>query len=109
LSSSSVHDFARLPQPVEKSGKTITYGPYDMEMKPFSFFALMVHEENNSPFITVLNHRRELWLSTWASNLAVEEHYTIRHDGAQYVLLPQCIILCHFLHKIFMFIVLYMM
>lgn len=38
---------------------------------------------NNAPLLTVTHLQRELWLSHWGSNVAAEEHYYVRHDGAQ--------------------------
>lgn len=43
--------------------------------------ALKVHEENNSPFLTVTNLERVIEVSHWG-NIAVEEHVDIRHSGA---------------------------
>ncbi|KAI3650616.1 hypothetical protein MP228_004097 [Amoeboaphelidium protococcarum] len=67
-----------------KSGKAITYGPYDeaVESKD-SWKPISVHFVNNSPFVTVTNLVREFWVSHWGGNLAVEEWYYIRHDGAK--------------------------
>jgi oligosaccharyltransferase complex subunit alpha (ribophorin I) len=42
---------------------------------------LKVHEENNSPFLTVTNLERLVEVSHWG-NIAVEEHVDLRHSGA---------------------------
>ena len=42
---------------------------------------LKVHEENNSPFLTVTSLERVLEVSHWG-NIAVEEHVDVRHTGA---------------------------
>lgn len=55
---------------------------------PFNFFfsapnkaALRVHEENNSPFISVTNLVRLIEVSHWG-NIAVEEYIDLKHTGA---------------------------
>lgn len=67
-------------KPVSLSENVISYGPYD-EKAPFSEAALKVHEENNSPFLTVTGLERVIEVSHWG-NIAVEEHVDIRHSGA---------------------------
>lgn len=82
LASSTLVSYTKnQPSPIVKSGKTITYGPYDAEVKAYSYSAISVHGENHTPMVTVTDIRRELWLSMWGGNVAVDEFYTIRHDG----------------------------
>lgn len=69
--------------PVAKSGRTLTYGPYERDTPAYSYAELYVHSENNEPFLTVTTLTRELWVSHWAAQLAVEERYQVRHDGAR--------------------------
>ncbi|XP_059148604.1 dolichyl-diphosphooligosaccharide--protein glycosyltransferase subunit 1-like [Physella acuta] len=67
-------------KPVTQSDSTITYGPFD-EKAPFSEAQLKVHEENNSPFLSVTTMERIVEVSHWG-NIAVEEHIDMRHSGA---------------------------
>ena len=83
LFSSQTEEFSRLPQPVEKSGKTVTYGPYETQMPAYSFEPVRVHSENNAQFLTITRLQRELWLSHWGNNIATEEWYYVRHNGAR--------------------------
>jgi len=43
---------------------------------------LRVHEENNSPFLTVTSLDRVIEVSHWG-NIAVEEHIDVKHTGAK--------------------------
>ena len=116
LATSRVESYTR-PQghTVQKSGKTITYGPYGDddgsdedgkkkgkkssgnggEMQPLTYRPLRVHYENNVPFLTTAELRRELWVSHWAGVLAVEEWFHVRHDGARYISLFLVYIFSH--------------
>ncbi|BFZ08868.1 hypothetical protein BsWGS_11907 [Bradybaena similaris] len=67
-------------KPVSQSDTTINYGPFE-DKAPFSEAPLKVHEENNSPFLTVTYLERLVEVSHWG-NIAVEEHVDIRHTGA---------------------------
>lgn len=67
-------------KPVSQSDNTITYGPFE-DKAAFSEAPLKVHEENNSPFITVTNLARIIEVSHWG-NLAVEEYIDLKHSGA---------------------------
>lgn len=67
--------------PVEVNGDTITYGPYE-DIRSFSYSPMSLHFENNKPFLTVTKMVKELEVSHWG-NLAVEETYEMRHDGAK--------------------------
>ncbi|XP_005100561.1 dolichyl-diphosphooligosaccharide--protein glycosyltransferase subunit 1 [Aplysia californica] len=68
-------------KPVSQSDTTINYGPYE-DKAPFSEAPLRVHEENNSPFITVTTMDRVIEVSHWG-NIAVEEHIDMKHTGAK--------------------------
>jgi len=68
-------------KPVSQSESSITYGPYE-DKAPFSEGPLKVHEENNSPFLTVTSMDRVIEVSHWG-NIAVEEHIDIMHTGAK--------------------------
>lgn len=67
-------------KPVSVLDNVITYGPHENK-GPFSEAQLKVHEENNSPFLTVTTMERVIEVSHWG-NIAVEEHVDLRHSGA---------------------------
>jgi len=68
-------------KPVSQSESSINYGPYE-DKAAFSEAPLKVHEENNSPFLTVTSMDRVIEVSHWG-NIAVEEHIDIMHTGAK--------------------------
>ncbi|XP_076447729.1 dolichyl-diphosphooligosaccharide--protein glycosyltransferase subunit 1-like [Babylonia areolata] len=78
-SSASLESYTKT-KPVSLSENVISYGPYE-EKAPFSEASLKVHEENNSPFLTVTDLERVVEVSHWG-NIAVEEHVDVRHTGA---------------------------
>lgn len=67
-------------KPVSTSESAITYGPHE-NVAAFSESELAVHYENNSPFLVVSSLTRVIEVSHWG-NIAVEETYDIRHNGA---------------------------
>jgi len=68
-------------KPVSQSDSTINYGPFE-DKAAFSESPLKVHEENNSPFLTVTSMERVIEVSHWG-NIAVEEHINVKHTGAK--------------------------
>jgi oligosaccharyltransferase complex subunit alpha (ribophorin I) len=60
----------------------IIFGPLE-SIQPMSNSTMTCHYEYLDPIITITKLRREMELSHWGSNLAVEEHYSLRHDGAR--------------------------
>lgn len=78
--SSNVESYTKT-KPVSQSDTTISYGPYE-DKAPFSEAPLKVHEENNSPFLTVTSLDRLIEVSHWG-NIAVEEHIDVKHTGAK--------------------------
>ncbi|KAI7904226.1 Ribophorin I [Cokeromyces recurvatus] len=60
----------------------IVYGPYT-NISPMSFDLATCHFENTKPLLTVTSLKRDIEVSHWSQNLAVEEHYALRNDGAQ--------------------------
>lgn len=80
LRSRSIENYSKL-KPVAQSDNVITYGPYN-NIKEFTLDTLMVHYENNSPFITVTRLERLIEVSHWG-NIAVEENIEIWHTGAK--------------------------
>lgn len=77
---SSAIDFYTKEKPVVSSDKTISYGPYE-NVEAFKEVELVVHYENNTPFLTVTQMTRVIELSHWG-NIAVEETYDLVHSGA---------------------------
>ncbi|EFA11223.1 dolichyl-diphosphooligosaccharide--protein glycosyltransferase subunit 1 [Tribolium castaneum] len=80
LSSRSVESYTKL-KPVSQSDSTLTYGPYS-DIPAFSQDRMIVHYENNSPFLTVTRLERLIEISHWG-NIAVEENIEILHTGAK--------------------------
>jgi len=80
LSSSSIENKSEQP-PTSVKGDTITYGPYKA-IPSFSVSKMSLHFENDKPFLTVTSLVREIEVSHWG-NVAVEETYTVQHDGAK--------------------------
>lgn len=80
LYSKTAENYTKL-KPVSTQDSTITYGPYN-DIAPFSLDQMIVHYENNSPFMTVTRLERFIEISHWG-NIAVEEHIEIVHTGAK--------------------------
>ncbi|KAJ8963525.1 hypothetical protein NQ314_005567 [Rhamnusium bicolor] len=80
LSSRTVENYTKL-KPVVQSDSTITYGPYGT-IQPFTQDEMIIHYENNAPFLTVTRLERSIEISHWG-NIAVEENIQIRHTGAK--------------------------
>jgi oligosaccharyltransferase complex subunit alpha (ribophorin I) len=76
---SSIDSFTK-ERPSTQTDKSITYGPYD-DVTPFKQVEIVVHYENNSPFLTVTEMTRLIEVSHWG-NIAVEETYNVVHSGA---------------------------
>jgi oligosaccharyltransferase complex subunit alpha (ribophorin I) len=70
--------------PSSLEGSNVVYGPYK-DVPKHTSAAVNIHYENNNALLAVRSHRRELWLSHWGGNLAVEEHYDAYHAGAKCV------------------------
>jgi len=80
LASSSVQSHTEKP-PSAIKGDTIQYGVYK-SVPPFSFSPSSIHFENNRPFVTITKFLRLIEISHWG-NVAVEDHISIRVDGAR--------------------------
>ncbi|KAI7895853.1 Ribophorin I [Mucor mucedo] len=63
------------------NGNKVVYGPYE-NVAPLSFDIATCHFENSKPLITITTLERDIEISHWGNNLAVEEHYALRNDGA---------------------------
>jgi len=66
--------------PAVSSDGVITYGPYQ-KIEPFTYDPMMIHYENNAPFLKVTHLERVIEVSHWG-NIAVEETVDIVHTGA---------------------------
>lgn len=79
MTSTNVESYTKL-KPVSQTDSTITYGPYE-NVPALSSYKMVVHYENNSPFLTVTSQERIIEVSHWG-NVAVEESIDVRHTGA---------------------------
>ncbi|KAK9510254.1 hypothetical protein O3M35_005077 [Rhynocoris fuscipes] len=79
LGSRNIESFTKL-NPFVKSDNSITYGPYS-QVPAFSKDTMVVHYENNSPFLKVVRIERVIEVSHWG-NIAVEETVDLLHTGA---------------------------
>ncbi|CAG8741894.1 12383_t:CDS:2, partial [Racocetra fulgida] len=67
---------------VSRNTNIITYGSFS-DQEPGAFDELLVHYEFQQAILTVKGLRRDLEISHWGGNLAVEEHFNLTHDGAK--------------------------
>lgn len=81
LASGRVEEYTRTPAPVSKDGAKVKYGPY-ADAEGYSVSSARIHGENNTPFAHADWVVREVEVSLWG-NVAVEEHYELRHAGAR--------------------------
>ncbi|XP_044741190.1 dolichyl-diphosphooligosaccharide--protein glycosyltransferase subunit 1 [Chrysoperla carnea] len=80
LSSRNIESYTKV-KPVSQNDQLLTYGP-NKNVEPLSEVDVLVHFENNSPFLTVTNLVRTIEVSHWG-NIAIEEHIDLLHTGAQ--------------------------
>ena len=67
----------------EKQGSSFTYGPYDTaRIAPGTAYPVTVRYEFNKPLLVCTVLERDVEVSHWGGNLASEERYWLRHDGA---------------------------
>jgi len=81
-SGGTIESFSRI-KPVAADGSQVVYGPYS-DVKAFTSGAprsLVLHYENNSPFLSVTQLDRLIEVSHWG-NIAVEEAVQVQHTGA---------------------------
>ncbi|XP_075218764.1 dolichyl-diphosphooligosaccharide--protein glycosyltransferase subunit 1 [Lycorma delicatula] len=76
----NVESYSKL-LPLSQSDTTYTYGPYT-QIQPFSEDVMVIHYENNSPFLSVTHLQRVIEVSHWG-NIAVEEEIDLLHTGAK--------------------------
>jgi oligosaccharyltransferase complex subunit alpha (ribophorin I) len=67
--------------PTQKNNQGILYGSYS-NVSPRSVEPLRVHYLNNNRFLTIERLRKDIEISHWG-NLAIEEHYHVKHVGAE--------------------------
>ncbi|KAJ4512869.1 dolichyl-diphosphooligosaccharide--protein glycosyltransferase subunit 1 [Exophiala dermatitidis] len=68
----------------EKQGSTLTYGPYETaKVPPGTIYPVTVRYEFNKPVLVCSVLERDVEVSHWGGNLATEERYWLRHDGAK--------------------------
>ena len=75
------------PDPT-KSGNVLAYGPYG-EMPPTtaeSSERIDVHFEYTAPIVFVEHLERDIEVSHWGNNLAVEERYKLTNHAARYLI-----------------------
>lgn len=66
----------------EVQGTKITYGPYDSKVEAGAVYPVSVRYEFTKPIIVASALERDVEVSHWGGNLAVEERYWLRNDGA---------------------------
>ncbi|EXJ95349.1 oligosaccharyl transferase complex subunit OST4 [Capronia coronata CBS 617.96] len=68
----------------EKQGSSFSYGPYDTaKVPPGTVYPVTVRYEFNKPLLVCSVLERDVEVSHWGGNLATEERYWLRHDGAR--------------------------
>ncbi|KAJ3126327.1 hypothetical protein HK100_010312 [Physocladia obscura] len=70
------------PEPIQKKGSSVLYGPY-IDIPAGQGFVASVHYKDNKPILVAKTLSRELELSHWGSNLDVTEYYDLFHRGAE--------------------------
>eukprot|EP00052_Salpingoeca_macrocollata_P000956 m.23142 g.23142 ORF g.23142 m.23142 type:complete len:550 (+) comp10997_c0_seq1:72-1721(+) len=68
-------------KPSSKADGKVSYGPYS-DVAASATQPITVHFENNTPFLTVTKHMREVEVSHWG-NVAVSEFIDLKHTGAE--------------------------
>jgi oligosaccharyltransferase complex subunit alpha (ribophorin I) len=67
----------------EKQGSVFTYGPYDTsKIEAGTAYPITVRYEFNKPLLVSTVLERDVEISHWGGNIATEERYWLRHDGA---------------------------
>ncbi|KAM3725103.1 Dolichyl-diphosphooligosaccharide--protein glycosyltransferase subunit [Dirofilaria immitis] len=67
--------------PTSVESGEIIYGPY-VDQKPYAVAEIVVHYENNAPFVVATDVVRVIEVSHWG-NIAVEETISVIHKGAE--------------------------
>ena len=71
-----------------KSGSVLTYGPYDAQEPTTEFEEVKVHFEYTAPIAYVEQLEREIEVSHWGNNLAIEEQYVLTNHAARFPSYP---------------------
>lgn len=79
LASTKVESYTKL-KPSQLTGSTVKFGPYS-NVAPYTVSELVVHSENNSPFLVVSQLERLIEVSHWG-RISIEEVIDIHHNGA---------------------------
>ena len=67
----------------ERQGTSFTYGPYDTsKVATGTSYPVTLRYEFNKPLLVCSVLERDVEVSHWGGNLASEERYWLRHDGA---------------------------
>lgn len=70
------------PDPT-KSGSVLTYGPYDTLPPTTASEKITVHFEYTAPITYVDRLERDIEVSHWGSNVAIEERYQLTNHAAK--------------------------
>ena len=81
LSSSKIISYTKI-EPNHGADKEIEYGPFE-NVAANSVVDVVVHSENNSPFLTITDLTRWVEVSHWGGNIAIEEAIKLQHSGAK--------------------------
>ncbi|PKY53301.1 Ribophorin I [Rhizophagus irregularis] len=67
---------------ITSNRNTLEYGLFDGK-EPNSYEELKIHYEFQQSILTVKGLRRDLEISHWGGNLAIEEHFNLTQEGAR--------------------------
>jgi hypothetical protein len=70
------------PDP-QKSGAVLTYGPYDEPPSAIPSEKIDVHFEFTAPITYVDHFERDIEVSHWGNNVAIEERYQLTNHAAK--------------------------
>lgn len=82
LSSNNVLEYSQEPSPVQKDKDVISYGPFS-DVPAFSHSEVKVHFPYTKTVLYARTMVRELEVSHWGNNLAVEENYDVANHGPE--------------------------
>ena len=63
----------------------LTYGPYDTQQPTTGFEEVKVHYEFTAPIPFVEQLERDIEVSHWGNNLAIEERYVLVNHAARFL------------------------
>lgn len=66
----------------EVQGTRLTYGSYDSKVEAGAVYPVTVRYEFTKPILVASSLERDIEISHWGGNLAFEERYWLRNDGA---------------------------